>query len=105
MLLFFGESLAIYAEVIAAKNISSFGSTLLKMSSVMILAGISLVAGYMLGVKYFQNIWIISAVSIASIIIMEPFITFLIFQEIPSRGALIGLILGIAGLLSALFIR
>jgi uncharacterized membrane protein len=74
-LLFFGESLAIYSEVVAAKNIHTFGPTFWKMSLVMALAGFGLVAGYMLGVKYLQNIWVI------------------------------GLALGILGLASALFVK
>jgi hypothetical protein len=104
-LLFFGESLSIYAEVVAAKNIHAFGSTFLKMSLLMAIAGIALIAGYMLGVKYLQNIWVIGAISIVSIIIMEPIITYSIFHELPSKGALIGLVLGVFGLASALFIK
>lgn len=105
ILLFLGESLAIYSEVIAAKYIGTFASTFWKMSGLMALAGLLLIAGYMLGVKYWQNIWIVGVVSIASIIIMEPIITYSLFHELPSKGALIGLILGVLGLLSALFIK
>jgi hypothetical protein len=76
LFLFVGESLAIWSEIIAAKNIDTFTSTFWKMSGVMALAGLLLVAGYMFGVKYWHNIWIVGAVSIASIIIMEPIITF-----------------------------
>ncbi len=105
VLLFLGESLAIYSEVIAARNIHTFTATFWKMSAVMTLAGLLLIAGYMLGLKYLNNIWIVGAVSIASIIITEPLITYAIFHELPSRGALIGLVLGILGLLSALFVK
>ena len=105
ILIFFGESLAIYSEVIAAKNISAFSTTFWKMSGVMALAGMLLIAGYMFGLKYLNNIWVVGVISIASIVVMEPIITYLLFHELPSKGALIGLILGIAGLLSALFIK
>lgn len=105
LFLFLGESLAIYSEIIAAKNISNFSNTFWKMSGVMALAGLLLIAGYMLGIKYLNNIWVVGVVSIASIVVMEPIITYLLFHELPSRGALIGLILGIIGLLSALFIK
>jgi hypothetical protein len=105
VLIFVGESLAIYSEVFGAKNIENFGKIFWKMSLVMAIAGALLVGGYMLGFKYIKNIWIVGAVSIASIVIMEPLITYFFFQEFPSRGALIGLILGILGLLSALFIK
>jgi hypothetical protein len=105
LLIFLGESVAIYSEVVAAKNINTFTVTFWKMSGVMALAGLLLIAGYMFGLKYIQNIWVIGAVSIASIIIMEPLITYLLFHELPSRGALMGFVLGILGLLSALFIH
>ncbi len=105
LFLFLGESLAIYSEVIAAKNIDTFSSTFWKMSGLMALAGLLLIAGYMLGLKYFNNIWIVGVISIASIIIMEPLVTYFLFHELPSKGALIGLVLGIVGLLSALFIK
>lgn len=105
LLIFFGESLAIYAEIVAAKHIQTFNTTLVEMSIVMAVAGVMLVAGYMFGVKYLQNIWVVGAVSIASIIIMEPLITYTLFRELPTKGALIGLMLGFCGLLSALFIK
>jgi ABC-type cobalamin transport system permease subunit len=105
VLIFLGESLAIYSEVIAAKYFQNFSSTFWKMSGVMAVAGVFLIAGYMLGVKYLQNIWIVGAVSITSIIIVEPIITYAVFHEIPSRGALIGLILGFIGMISALIIK
>ncbi len=105
ILLFLGESLAIYSEVIAAKNINSPLSTFWKMSGVMALAGLLLISGYMFGLRYLNNIWVVGVVSIASIIIMEPLITYLIFHQFPSKGALIGLIFGVIGLFSVLLIK
>ncbi len=105
LFIFFGEVLAIYSEVIAARYLNNFLPSFLKMSGIMIIAGIFLILGYMLGMKYFNDIWIVGVISITSIIIAEPIITYIIFQEIPSRGALIGLVLGILGMLSALFIK
>jgi hypothetical protein len=55
--------------------------------------------------KYLENIWVVGAVSIASIVVVEPIITYLIFHELPGRGALIGLILGILAIISALFLK
>jgi len=105
LLIFIGESLAIYSEVIGAKNINNFSTTFWKMFGLMTCAGLFLVAGYMFGMKYLQNIWVISAISIASIVVMEPLITYVIFKELPSKGALLGLILGVLAILSALFIK
>ena len=105
LLLFIGESLAIFSEIIAARNINNFFNTFWKMALIATLAGLFLTLGYMLGMKYIENIWVVGAVSIASIVVVEPIITYLIFHELPSRGALIGLILGILAILSALFIK
>ncbi len=105
LLIFFGESLSIYSEVIAAKNLENFAPVLIKMSVLIAIAGIFLIAGYMLGVKYLGSIWIVGVVSIASIVIMEPLINYIIFHQLPSKGALTGLILGILGLLSAVFLK
>ncbi len=103
--IFIGESLAIYAEVIAAKGINTFLSSFWKMTALMFVAGAFLIAGYMFGMKYLQNIWIVGAISIASIVVVEPLITYLIFEELPARGPLIGLILGVLAIASALFIK
>ncbi len=105
ILLFVGESLAIYAEVIAARNISNFSNTFWRAAILVTVGGLLLVLGYMLGIKQWQNIWIVGVVSITSIVIMEPIITYGVFQEIPTRGVLIGFILGILGLLSVVFIK
>lgn len=101
-LLFLGESLAIYAEVIAAHQYQNnlFGSVFLKMFLIITLAGGLLVAGYMLGFKSFKDIWVVTVISIVSIIFVEPIINYLIFQELPNMGTTIGFILGILGLIS-----
>jgi hypothetical protein len=105
LLILAGESLAIYSEVIAARNINNFYNTFWRMAGVMALAGLLLIGGYMLGMKYLQNIWVVGAVSIASIVIAEPIITYYIFRELPNKGAVIGFILGIAAILCALFVK
>lgn len=109
ILLFLGEGLAIWAEMIAARNLGLTGrpflNVFLKMFLVIVIAGGFLIAGYMLGFRAFQNIWIVSAISITSILIIEPILAWTIFQQIPTRGALLGLIFGAAGFLSAIIIK
>lgn len=105
LLLFSGESLGIYVEIIAAKNAGALGDILIKMIICMFLAVFSLVAGYVVGIKYFQNIWIVGVISITSIIIVEPIMTYLIFHEMPNRGALIGLVLGILGFIVSITVK
>ena len=104
ILLFLGESLCIYAEVVGAKNAgsSSFLLIFLKMFLIITLAGGLLVASYMLGFNAFKNIWIVSAVSIASILIMEPTLNWIIIKQLPTPGAIIGFVLGVIGLFVSL---
>jgi hypothetical protein len=45
---------------------------------------------------------IISAVSIGSILLVEPTFALLVFNQLPSRGAAIGFVLGAIGLVVAL---
>ena len=106
LLLFFGESLAIYAEVVSAREFQNnlFGQVFLKMFLIMTLAGGFLIAGYMLGFKSFKDIWVVSVISVVSIIFMEPVINYMIFQELPTTGTAVGLTLGILGLLSMMLL-
>jgi hypothetical protein len=75
------------------------------MSILVVVAGLFLIAGYMFGVKYLHSIWIVGAISIASIVVVEPLITYIIFQELPTKGPFIGLVLGVIAILSAIFIK
>lgn len=108
LLLFLGEALAIYAEVATARHYSieqPFLRAFLKGFLIVIFAGGLLVAGYLLGIKAFKNIWIVSAISITSILMVEPILDYAIFRQLPTSGALIGLILGATGFVFALFYK
>ncbi len=105
LLFIVGEGLTIYAEILSAKRQSQNGpfmEVFLQMLAIFIVAGILLILGYMLGYGFFKNIWIISVLSIASIVIIEPILAYAIFREFPSRGPLIGMILGILGMIATL---
>ena len=108
ILLFLGEAFSVYAEMIASKahalGTQSFAGIFAKATLQIAIAGALLIAGYMLGYRAFKNIWIVSAVSIASILIMEPFIGYLIFKQLPTLGAVYGLLLGTLGFI-ATFVR
>ena len=81
IIIIFGEAAAIIAELFTAK----YG------------------AG---GVEYTNgNIWLISVASITSILIVEPLVAYLVFHEMPTRGTVIGLILGVLGFISTLTIK
>ena len=102
LLIVVGEILTIYAEMAGARThqVTSqpFLQIFLKMFLLFAVAGGFLIAGYMLGFSAFQNIWIVSAVSITSILIIEPILAWIVFKQLPTTGALIGFILGAVGL-------
>lgn len=108
LIIFLGETFAILAEVIAAKyysfNDARFLNIFLKALPIIIIGGMLLLFGYMLGLRSFKNIWIVSTISITSILIAEPIINYTITHQLPTSGALIGFILGILGFFSALFL-
>ena len=69
----------------------------------MTFGGFLLLAGYMLSMQSFKNIWIVSAVSIASILIAEPIIDYTVTGQLPTKGAIVGLVFGVLGFISDLF--
>jgi hypothetical protein len=107
ILLFAGEALSIYAEMVGARSnhIASqpFLQIFLKMFLLITLAGGFLIAGYMLGFGAFKNIWIVSVASITSILIVEPILAWTIFHQVPTIGAIIGFVLGVIGLFLSIF--
>ena len=107
LILFAGEILGITAEIGAAKGYSisnhSFSVAFFRMLPVIIAASFFLLTGYIFGLKYFKNIWVVSAISISSILIFEPALDYVITKQLPTRGALVGLVCGMLGIISALF--
>jgi hypothetical protein len=108
LIILLGETLGILAEIVAAKyfavNNAKFAGIFFKALPIMIIAGILLLCGYMLGLRSFKNIWIVSAISITSILIAEPIINYTVTHQLPTRGALVGLIFGVLGFIAALFL-
>lgn len=105
VLLLGGEAFSVYAEMIAARahslNSQTFLAIFWRAFLQMAVAGALLIAGYMYGYRSFKNIWIVSALSITSILIMEPLIGYLVFQQLPTRGAALGLVFGALGFICA----
>ena len=107
VLLFVGESASIYAEELGARLYShstSFGTTFLHTLIPVAIGACCLVIAYMLGLKYVHNIWIISAVSFGSILLVEPLFDFFYIGQTPELGAGIGMLCGVLGILAALFL-
>jgi hypothetical protein len=107
--IFLGESLSIYAEMVAARTYialsTPFFQAFWKMFLIAIAAGGLLIAGYMLGLEVFKNIWIVSVTSITSILITEPTLAYIFFKQAPTLGAAIGLTLGAVGFAATIFIK
>lgn len=106
--LFVGEFLMIAAEVGAAKyfSISSRPSRVFWIALfVAILSCLPLVYGYTYGYRHFKNIWIISAISISGILVLEPLVAWTLFREIPTLGAMIALGLAVIGIVVAIWVK
>jgi hypothetical protein len=92
-----GEALCIYSELLVAKKPDWLWTFFL-----ITLAGIPLLLGYHYGYKAFGSMWPVMAVSVTSILLIEPVMVLAMFGDLPKRGALVGAILGGIGLLVTL---
>ena len=106
ILLFGGEAIAIYQEMVAARAAKagslSFGVGAWLFAWMMV-SGVMLLAGYYLGYLSFKNIWVVTVISIGSILIAEPLLILAFFRESPTLGAWIGLILAVLGIAATIF--
>ena len=102
-----GEFCAIYSEVVAAR-LAHTGHTswaeLVGPVLIMCFAGLCLLGAYWLGYVAVGDIWLITVVSVTSLLLLEPLVIWALFHEAPGRGALIGFCLGALGMLSAVFL-
>lgn len=105
-LLFIGEAGSIVAEMLAAYEhgnaSASFTASFARALPWITVAGACLVAAYIVGYAAFRNIWTVTAISIAGILLVEPVAAVLLFREVPTRGAVVGFGLGAIGLLATL---
>jgi hypothetical protein len=105
-MVFLGEAAIIYAEMKGAKAFShdgSFLSIFMRMALVATVGSFLTLSGYMLGLQSFQNIWIVSATAVTSIVILEPLMAYFVVGQVPTAGALAGFLLGSLGLVLTLF--
>jgi hypothetical protein len=111
VLLFLGEFFAIYAEEIAAKlygassHPATFVQSLAHAAVPLVIGATCLLVAYALGLRYLHNIWIVSAVSFASILLVEPAFDFYYIGQTPTLGAGIGMVFAVLGICSVLFLR
>lgn len=108
LLIVAGEGLMIYAEELGAKLYALPSATFVHEFGYSFgfaaLGAVCLVAGYMLGLRYFHNIWIVTVISFASILLMEPLFNFFYIGQTPTLGALIGFVLAVLGIIAATFL-
>jgi len=109
ILILLGEMITIYAEMLLARNNFSNPPSFLKVFwlpfLIMVLGGTLLITGYFTGFGVFKNIWIVSVISITSILIIEPTLAFTIFHQLPTKGATSGFIFGALGFILALLVK
>ena len=106
--IFFGELFMLYAEQLGAKlyglNGYTFGHTFILTLAPLFAGAVLLVVGYMLGLKYHQNIWVITAISFSTILIAEPLFNYFYIGQLPQFGSGLGVMFGLLGLLAVTFL-
>ena len=97
----------ILAQIYGAKA-SGSGSPLMKILSIKswylyatLVGAVMVFIGYLYGIKNSGNIWLVTLVSWASLVIAEVVLARLVFKTIPQGTVLIGFILVLAGFIIA----
>lgn len=103
-----GEALVVFAEILGAKLYSSlslpFMNAFLYTLIPLLTGAVLLVVGYMLGLKYLSNIWIMSAVSFGTLLLVEPLLNLFYIGQFPTLGAGIGFAFGVLGILAVMLL-
>ncbi|WP_271592106.1 hypothetical protein [Bradyrhizobium sp. CCBAU 65884] len=76
--IFLGEALSIFAQLVASRQFGKAGDDLAMLLPMLLLisfGGMLLVFGYALGYMHLKNIWIIVAISVGAILVVEPTLT------------------------------
>jgi hypothetical protein len=106
LLIVLGEVAIIYAEISGAYLIAQRDGVLSwqhVMLLVVCLCGSALLyAGYVSATAVFRDIWVVSAISASTVLLVEPGVAHVLFQELPAKGALVGILCGMAGLIVTL---
>ena len=103
MLMISGEALSIYSELYSSRLPQSFSQDpiiFLKPMMLITIGGLCLVLSYWMGYRGTGNIWIVTVASLTLLLILEPIIIFIMFRQIPARGAAVGFVLGALGLIA-----
>ncbi len=105
-LLFIGEAITVASEMYAARyyehQLAPASHIVGAMTLAFALGGAFLIGGYMVGYQAFRNIWVVTTISVTSILFVEPLIAWFLFQEWPTTGVVIGIVLGVLGFIATL---
>lgn len=105
LILVVGEGLNIWAEMLSAKLPGAHSLLEYKNSVLflMVFAGCSfLLLGYSVGYGVSKDIWTVTVASVVAILVVEPVLAYFFFNQLPQKGALIGLILGFIGFIATI---
>jgi hypothetical protein len=102
-----GESLMIVAQVFGAKA-STAGShigQILKLSNwyfwISLFGVFIVLAGYLYGIKVFNNIWLVTMTSWTALVVAEIILARLVFKTVPEGTVLFGFVLVLIGFVIA----
>jgi len=102
LLVFVGELLAIYAETFVIKY-KVFSIGFWNMILLMCVGGVFLVFGYVLGYRAFHNLWFVTAISIGTLLVVEPLLLRFLLDQVPNTSSTIAFTLGVLGIIIATF--
>ncbi len=105
LILVVGEGLNIWAEMSSAKlagpqSLLEPKNTILFL---MVFVGCSfLLVGYSVGYGASKTIWTVTVSSIVAILVVEPVLAYFFFNQLPQKGAIVGLVLGVIGFIATI---
>ena len=102
-LLVVGEGINILAEMFSAKLPgwhSLLESRNLFLFAMVIIGCSFLLFGYAIGYGASKSIWTVTVSSVVAILLVEPFLAYAFFRQLPEKGALVGVVLGAIGFIA-----
>lgn len=93
--IFCGEFIGIFLEIFLANKFRAEGTfseitkMLLFLIPFFIISFVLLLFGYIYGFRSYQKIWVVTIVSWSSIVLIEPFLNYILFHQAPSGNTLI----------------
>ncbi len=102
-----GESQMIIAQMYGARASMLTGNYWIALQPkqwyfwVTITGALTILVGYLYGITVFKNIWLVAITSWTAIVIVEVFMSWLVFNTVPSGTVLVGFVLVLVGFIIA----